>query len=73
MRWGNGGEQGSWKILDDNTMFTSFNGVDHVLTKNKADDDWLLIVPVRNPPTVMRYLGESMTPEATPKRDKEDL
>ena len=47
VRWNSGGEQGSWRIIDEYTMFTSFNGVEHVLTKNKENEEWILIVPVR--------------------------
>lgn len=61
VRWNNGAEIGSWKLNADNTLSTSWNGVDHVMKYNEADDDWVLITPVRNPQTTMKLVSVPQT------------
>jgi hypothetical protein len=54
VRYAGGGEQGSWELLDDNTILVAMGGVEHVLKKNESDNDWVLFTPAREPPTFMR-------------------
>jgi hypothetical protein len=49
---------GSWKFLDSNTILIKIIHIDHVLIfdnmLNFDGNDWVLVFPVRNPPSMMR-------------------
>jgi hypothetical protein len=49
---------GSWRFLDSNTIFARIINVDHVL--NFDGKDWVLVFPVRNPPSLMRSHSDNI-------------
>ena len=54
VRWCGGHEHGLWRFQEADKVRIDFNNVRHILMKSKENEDWVLITPQRDPPSIMR-------------------